>query len=467
MEEQIGPNDEVIGSSPIRSTIFHKTNYIYLGMRKSNLKQFIRECFIEVVRDNYILLETLLLKKGDSRKFGKVLVVVSDEEDQKKARQETFRNKGQLYQLGFKWDADLNSWVIPQSQLQRAQEALVRINRKPMEKLIDKIEEVPDFIKNTDNLSRKEELVAKIDAFVDELSTSVDAASKSKEIQEFLAFNARFYKYSFHNTLLIWLQNRNATKVAGFRQWEEKFFRRVKKGAKAISILAPISTKPKEPTAIATPTGKPDDAEGDEGDKEKDTARRFIRFVAVNVFDIADTEPIDARGEIPSVGWHGSDEPNEVADKVFNYATELANDMGVKVTQDVSKSGEQGWSAGDHLNLSSNISGVNRASTMVHEIAHELLHHKKTSPFYIGDEEGAEITTESKELQAEAVSYIVMKYYGLPVTHQANYLALWKANKDSVKRNLTVIKKTADFIITEIDKIQSATANAPTEPVSA
>ena len=185
--------------------------------------------------------------------------------------------------------------------------------------------------------------------------------------------------------------------------------------------------------------------------------------VAVTVFDVADTEAIDARGEIPdSPTWHASDEPNDVADKVFEYAKEMAEDMGIKVTQDTAHGGEMGYSAGGHLNLTSDIAGVNRAATMVHEIAHELLHHRKSSPFYIGDEESGLMTKESKELQAESTSFIVMKYYGLPVEHQANYLALWRANKDSVKQNLSVIKRAADFIITELDKIQAA--HAKTEP---
>jgi len=441
-----------VGSTPTPASILLKLDYIYPHMNRSEIVSLIRECVQEVVFE-HVLMEKLLLKRGKSRKYGEVLLAVSDETDQKKARQETFRNKGDLYRLGFRWDGDLNSWVIPQNQLRQAQIAMANINKEPIEKFIEKVEEIPDFIRGAENLSRKDELIQKIDGFVEELSTAVDDAAKSDMIRNFLAFNARFYKYSFYNTLLIFLQNKNATKVAGFKQWEEKFHRRVKKGAKGITILAPI--KPKKAGEEPAPE--------DEDEKEKDVKRQFIRFIAVTVFDVADTEAIDARGEIPdSPTWHASDEPNDVADKVFEYAKEMAEDMGIKVTQDTAHGGEMGYSAGGHLNLTSDIAGVNRAATMVHEIAHELLHHRKSSPFYIGDEESGLMTKESKELQAESTSFIVMKYYGLPVEHQANYLALWRANKDSVKQNLSVIKRAADFIITELDKIQAA--HAKTEP---
>ena len=45
---------------------------------------------------------------------------------------------------------------------------------------------------------------------------------------------AKFHKYSFNNTLLIAMQNPDATLVAGYNAWQRKFHRHVKKGEKAI-----------------------------------------------------------------------------------------------------------------------------------------------------------------------------------------------------------------------------------------
>ena len=44
-------------------------------------------------------------------------------------------------------------------------------------------------------------------------------------------------------------------------------------------------------------------------------------------------------------------------------------------------------------------------------------------------------------------------HYDLPAQHQTTYLALWKANKEALQRNLAAIKKAADFIIQEVDKV--------------
>jgi hypothetical protein len=424
-----------------------------------DIKNLIRECFEE----DHIILENLILKRHEGK-----LVVVSDADDRKSQSAETFRNKNKLKEAGFRWDGIINSWTIDQSQLRKAQEVLSGISKSPLEKFIEKVEEIPEFLQNTDNLSKKDELGQKIDGFIDELSTAVDAASISAVVKNFLTFNAKFRGYSFHNTLLIYLQNPKATRVAGYKQWEEKFHRRVKKGAKSISILAPITVKKKEDdTQKATVSPIPQSPLAgtgpDDGSAEK-KPQRYMRFMAVSVFDISDTESIDARGEITEPEWHGSNEPNIKAEELFECTKELADNMGIKMGQEASKRGEQGYAAGDHINISSDVAGVNKAATVIHEIAHELLHFKKTSPFYVGEENLSHATV---ELQAESVSFIVIKYYGLPVEHQANYLALKGANKDSIRQNLTVIKKTADFIIGELDKIweEKSKQAKPTEPV--
>jgi len=54
------------------------------------------------------------------------------------------------------------------------------------------------------------------------------------------AWSAGFRSYSLHNQLLIWSQRPDATLCAGLKAWQTKHNRRVKKGAKAIYILAPV-----------------------------------------------------------------------------------------------------------------------------------------------------------------------------------------------------------------------------------
>ena len=55
----------------------------------------------------------------------------------------------------------------------------------------------------------------------------------------YLRTMAKFHNYSFNNTLLIAMQRPDATLVAGFNAWKNKFNRYVKKGEKGIQIIAP------------------------------------------------------------------------------------------------------------------------------------------------------------------------------------------------------------------------------------
>ena len=62
---------------------------------------------------------------------------------------------------------------------------------------------------------------------------------RSKRLTDYLATMARSPQYSFRNVMLIGSQRPDATRVAGFHAWK-KLGRFVKKGEKAIGIVAPI-----------------------------------------------------------------------------------------------------------------------------------------------------------------------------------------------------------------------------------
>ena len=393
-------------------------------MTKRELRQLIRET-IE---------EALTLKK-----FQDKVIVSSDLETRQEQSKETFKNKEALKKAGFKWDKELNSWATDASDFSNARSVIMGLNK--VETFIEKIEDLPDFIQNADNLNRKDELSQKIEAFIKNLTDELDEKTASAEIRDFLNFQAKLRKRSVNNTLLIWIQNRNATHVEGFNVWRDKFGRQVRKGAKAITIFAPISIKKDEEGSSSA------DADLDTKVKKHD----FTYFKAVSVFDIKDTDAITGKENlyVQTPDWHADNTPNEKADKLFNYSSKVAEELGIRVERGDARGGEMGYAAGDHINITSTIEGANRAGTMIHEIAHELLHFKKTSIFYID----APLTKEDKEIQAESVSYIVLRHYDLPAQHQTTYLALWKANKEALQRNLGSIKKVADFIIQKVDEV--------------
>ena len=381
------------------------------------------------------LYEALILKVD---KPNNKLIVQSNEPDAKKASQETFRNKEALKANGFKWVN--NFWTTDINNFETAKETLSKINKSS--EFVGKLEELQDFIENSEDFQGKSNLMDKINMYISDLANATDDRAVSAELKKYFDFFARFRGHSFYNTMLIWIQNPNATKVAGFRQWQDKFNRRVVKGAKSIMIFAPMFSK----------NNKTDDIE-DDGSIDKSTLSTIpVRFRPVNVFDIADTEPMNEKGEVPKTPeWFTESEPTERTKELFSYVKEAAEDMGIKITMGDAKGGEKGYSAGDHINMSSSVDGAGELSTLIHEFAHELMHWKKTSLFYQGDD--VKFDSAIKELQAESVAYTVMKHYDLPVQHQPTYIALWKGNKEKILANIRVISEVAKFIIDAIDKV--------------
>lgn len=389
------------------------------------------------------MLDEALVLRVD--KANNKLVVQSNETDAKKASQETFRNKETLKANGFEWGPNAKptpypakAWITDIDKFEEAKKVLADINKSG--EFVDKLETLEEFVANAEDFQGKGNLMDKINMYVQDLANITDEKALSAEIRRYLTFFAGFRGHSFYNTLLIWIQKPNATKVAGFRQWEKKF-RKVKKGAKGIMIFAPVMTKTKK-----------DDGQIDDSGLDNEVKKGYpVRFVPVYVFDISDTEPIDERGEIPPIPtWFEESEPTERTKELYKYLSEILDNMGVKLTKGDAKGGEKGYSAGNHINMSSEIEGAGEVSTLIHELAHELMHWKKSSIYYQGDE--VKYDAAIKELQAESVAYTVMKHYGLSVQHQATYLALWKANKEKILANIKVISDVSKFIIDEIDK---------------
>jgi hypothetical protein len=282
------------------------------------------------------------------------------------------------------------------------------------------------------------------------LASETDEAAASEEIRRYLNFFSNFHQYSFYNRILIYIQNPNATKVASYKNWKAKH-RQVKKGARGMSVLVPIFPKGHNPLKT-----------GDEEDKK----RQPVRFIVGSVFDIADTEAIDERGDIPDEPeWWGNQEPSETADALYDLVVKAATSEGIDVTNDAARHGEHGFSEGGHINITSDIAGAGKVSTMVHEYAHELMHWDGKSKFFVGEKVRRDRTV--CELQAESVSYVVLRHYGIPVNHHTKYLALWKANSDRVRANMESISKVAHHIISKIDKAQKGgdvTPEADVEP---
>jgi hypothetical protein len=82
------------------------------------------------------------------------------------------------------------------------------------------------------------------------------------------------------------------------------------------------------------------------------------------------------------------------------------------------------------------------ATTLIHEYAHAMLH--------VGVEDDTERS--KREVEAEAVAYIVGRYYGLDTSGSAFYLAAWESDDlEAVRERLSRISRTAQDIIDVVE----------------
>ena len=254
------------------------------------------------------------------------------------------------------------------------------------------------------------DLKVRITEHIQELAEATDAARVSDEMLRYLDTCARFHKYSMYNVIQILITCPDATIVAGFKKWLS-MGRNVRKGEHGIPILAPIFS-------VVT------DEEGIEHE-------RLVGFKVVYVFDISQTdgEPLP---EPPD--WKSPEKNNELQERLINFAENKGIQVQVKhIGRDV-----QGLSIGGKIVLDPEAG----TKTLIHEIAHEMLHH---------DFELIPIDPAIRELEAESIAYVVAKHFGIDSLASPNYNALHGATAELIMEHLERIRNTAAEIITSLE----------------
>ncbi len=244
-------------------------------------------------------------------------------------------------------------------------------------------------------------------------------AGKSITLVKYLAAMGRFHHYSFNNVMLIYLQRPDATHVAGFNAWK-KLGRHVVKGEKGIGIIAPMVYGKKNDEAISSE------------DKDDDKERR-IRFKAVRVFDVSQTDG-DPLPEFAAIVG----EPGEHLARL----RDLVAQWNIRLEYDDIPGGAEGVSRGGAITVLRGLDPAKDFSVLVHEFAHELLHKS---------DRRAETTKTQRETEAEAVAFVVCRGIGLDTgTHTSDYIQLYQGDAKTLSTSLDLIQKTAAEILGEL-----------------
>lgn len=281
---------------------------------------------------------------------------------------------------------------------------------------------------------KTQDLIDSIERMIERIANGTDEAAKQAFIRNFFRFAGKFYNYSMNNQFLIWIQSKGrATHVATEKQWQEKFGRAVRDHKSPILILQPI-----------TPKDKKLEPEPEAETEKKKTSRVF--FKAFKVYDVSATVPIPGHPNsfepVTRKQWSlDSNEEVEEINKYIKAAEDWAEEQGIKVTYEKLDPETGGYSAGGRIVINIDFKGINRFSTLVHELAHEILHWKerdKTS------------NRKEKEIDAEPSAAIVLNHFGFQTKDTDNYLALFGATGDDVRARRNNLHKAAKEIINGI-----------------
>lgn len=245
--------------------------------------------------------------------------------------------------------------------------------------------------------AEREELLAQLNGKVASLTSSEDWIA-------YLNFAQAFRRYSFSNQMLILSQLPDATRVAGFRKWQE-FGRQVRKGEKSIKIFGYSSRKV---TRVDPSTGQEEEG-------------RVPTFPILHVFDVSQTDG-DA---LPEGGECQLPDSDEHAATLAQLEAWLASE-GWTVESEELREGLEGYTThtGKRIALNGKLGIDGRLAVLIHEAAHALLH----------EDNGSYVAHRGLcETEAESVAYVLAGLIGLSLdASSVHYIAGWSDSKPEV-----------------------------------
>lgn len=260
-----------------------------------------------------------------------------------------------------------------------------------------------------------------IDEALEQLAMDLEHG-QSETLRTYLAVMGRFHRYSLGNQMLIALQRPDATHVAGFQTWK-RLGRWVKAGEHGIPIVAPIVRKKQR-----------DDKSGDA------EPRAVVAFKGAYVFDITQTDgaPLPEFAQVKG-------DPAEQLSRL----QEFVRAQGITLTFADNLHGALGQSAGGRIIILSGMTPAETYAALAHELGHEILHR----------DAAADVPRRVRELEAEAVAYVVCQAAGLDSrSASSDYVLLHQGDRQLLMASLECIRQTATTIINGLEEQQHESA---------
>ena len=259
------------------------------------------------------------------------------------------------------------------------------------------------------------------------LEQGVTELFDSRRYKEYLRVMSRFHNYSFNNTMLIYLQKPDATRLAGYQTWK-KFRRHVKKGEKSIKVIAPA---PYKKTV-------------EENGEEKVIV--VPHFKVVSAFDVSQTEgkPLPEITTTLTGSVEGCD--------VFLSALEQVSPYSITF-EDFDKDAYGFCDYQErHIVVRPGLNEAQTIKTAIHEIAHAWIHDNHNP---VLEDEAPKFDKRTREVQAESIAFACCEHFGLDSSdYSIGYIAGWSSGRElkELHSSLEIIRNTAAEIIGGVEE---------------
>lgn len=415
----------------------------------------------------------------------------------------TFNAKDIFKKYKAYYRSDMKTWVwylgdnpqmIYQNYIQPCLEELTKIEDKgqgtrqgQVTQIIDKlIKELSGNVASIDIPTAKNVTEALIQ-FKQDLMNCTSSEEFKKRMEPIIKFNQSIgHRYSFANSLLIWLQDPEATMVKSPTAWAKMNRIVTDKTSKPILLWRPDKeplTKQQRDSIrrnYLAAVGVKSVNELNPGQKEelniqlsggkfKQNANGGNMYKTYLAYDVRFTQQIEGKEDlvgskenIDDIKWFSDDNSqNEHLTACIEAGLEVIQDAGVKIEYETREQmgGALGMSCGNGVIklLADADYTISYFSTLVHELSHSLLHQgyvKKSkgvnsewAQFFIGTEQGRGMV----EQQAEISAFIVLRFFGYDTLETAsNYAGCWGMDAKSTYRTFDSVSQVASFIIKKI-----------------
>lgn len=264
---------------------------------------------------------------------------------------------------------------------------------------------------------------AKVKRLLGEIEMGVEELMTGENWQRHLDVMGKLHNYSFNNQLLIKAQMPEATKVSSYTNWSA-LNRQVRKGEKALTILAPMFVKKEE-----------------ERGGEMKEIRIPVGFKTTSCFDVSQTDG-EEMPEEPIRKLDG-DAPYGMVQDLESFITEAGSSVEYR---DMGEDGKT-TTVGGKVVVNSSHSKAQQALGMAYELGRIKMGH------FDKEAKGGQQSLTDMAIEAESFAYVVARSKGLSTAgdHSFGNVSTWAAKAgdkegEAVKRVQSHGKRISDAV---------------------